>query len=327
MSKELQIIRLSEVKTQEVKWLWYPYIPIGKITILQGDPGEGKTMLVLTITALLSKGLPLPAEKEKEPITVIYQTAEDGLADTIKPRLEKAEADCDRVVVINDDDDPLTFIDERIEQAIIKEKAKLFIMDPLQAFIGADADMHRANVIRPIFKRLASVAERTGCAILIIGHMNKMSGAKGLYRGLGSIDIPAVARSILLVGRSKETESTRYMAQLKNSLASVGESISFEISDSITFIGTSNITAEQLLGGGGFGGDFVAKKKDCAVEELNKLLERGEIPCSEIYDYFEEIGISQRTVQNAKRELGVVSRKVSDCWLWALPKSTTQQKS
>jgi hypothetical protein len=325
MSTKLEIIRLSNVQSKEVRWLWYPFIPVGKISMIQGDPGEGKTMLVLTLTAMLSKGLALPTAEEQEPMTVIYQTAEDGLEDTIKPRLEKAGADCERVVVINDSDNPLTFTDERLEQAIISENAKLLILDPLQAFLGPDADMHRANVMRPIFKRLAVVAERTKCAIIIVGHMNKMSGTKGMYRNLGSIDIPAMARSILLVGRTNGDDNVRYMAQLKNSLAPVGKTISFQISDSITFNGPCDITAAQLLGGGGNGSSVKTTKAESAVEELATLLELGELPCSEVYDFFEEIGISRRTVDNAKKELGVQSHKRSLGWYWSLPKSTPQQ--
>ena len=311
MSKEVKIIRMSDIQSQEVEWLWYPYIPAGKITMIQGDPGEGKTMLVLTLTALFSKGLPLPAGKEIEPVTVIYQTAEDGLADTIKPRIERAEADCERVVVINDSDNPLTFTDERIEQAILKENAKLLILDPLQAFLGAEADMNRANEMRPIFRRLGEVAERTGCAIVIVGHMNKSLGSKGIYKSLGSMDIPAVARSILLVGRSKSDDTTRYMAQLKNNLAPMGKSVTFEITDTLHFTGMSDVTAEQLINGTGYGDGFKSTKTECAVEELAKLLADCALPCSEVYSHFDKMGISRRTVDNAKKELGVRSRKHS----------------
>lgn len=292
MPKEVDIIRMSSIQSQEVDWLWYPYIPFGKITMLQGDPGEGKTMLVLAITALLSKGLALPSAEEKEPLTVIYQTAEDGLADTIKPRIEKAEANCDRVVVINDSDNPLTFTDERIEQAIIKENAKLLILDPLQAFLGAGADMNRANEMRPIFRRLGSVAERTGCAIVIVGHMNKAIGIKGIYKSIGSVDISAVARSILLVARSKADTETRYLAQLKNNLAPMGKTITFGIADALHFIGTSEITGEQLISGAGYGELFKSTKMD----------------------------ISHRTVDNAKKELSVISKKRGDGWHWSLSK-------
>ena len=203
----MKLIKMNEVQAQKVSWLWYPYIPYGKITLIQGDPGDGKTTFVLAIAALLTNGKPMPESEDTAamPVTVIYQTAEDGLADTIKPRLEEVSADCSRVIVIDESEQALTLSDSRIEQAIIKTNAKLLILDPLQAYLGNNVDMHRANEIRPIFKALAGVAERTGCAILIIGHMNKMNGAKGLYRGLGSIDIAAAVRSIL---NEKEKKSS-----------------------------------------------------------------------------------------------------------------------
>jgi len=125
-------------------------------------------------------------------MNVIFQTAEDGLGDTVKPRLIQSGADCTRVIVIDESEKELSLSDLRIEQAITQTCAKLFILDPLQAYIGADVDMHRANEIRPVLKRISAVAEKTGCAVVVIGHLNK-GGSKSQYRGLGSIDIQAAA--------------------------------------------------------------------------------------------------------------------------------------
>ena len=170
---------MSDIETEEVKWLWYPYIPIGKVTIIQGDPGEGKTSFVLAVISALTLGEALPeCDSAAEPMNVIYQTAEDGLADTIKPRLEAAKADCSRVLVIDDSYSELTLCDERLEQAIRETGAKLIVLDPLQAYLGNDVDMHRANEVRPVMKRIAAMAERTQCAVILIGHMNKMQGQK-----------------------------------------------------------------------------------------------------------------------------------------------------
>ena len=106
---ELKMIRMSEVESQEVKWLWYPFIPYGKLTIIQGDPGDGKTTLVLNIAAKLSKGECLDSDMDvQDPVNVIYQTAEDGLADTVKPRLELAGADCEKILVIDERDKSLS---------------------------------------------------------------------------------------------------------------------------------------------------------------------------------------------------------------------------
>ena len=182
----LKLIRMSDVATETIKWLWYPYIPFGKITMVQGDPGDGKTTALLAVAAAVTTGTMLPEMREAVgPVVVIFQTAEDGLGDTIKPRLEHANADCSRVIVIDETDKALSLLDERIERAIEQTGAKLFILDPLQAYLGADVDMHRANEICPVLKRISLVAEKTGCAVVAIGHLNK-SGGKSQYRGLGS---------------------------------------------------------------------------------------------------------------------------------------------
>ena len=156
---ELKIISMDEVQSKEVNWLWYPYIPYGKITIIQGDPGEGKTTLALRLAALLSKGEALPYDDtEREPVKIIYQTAEDGLEDTIKPRLEAAEADCTQIKVIDESEATLTMLDERIEKAIVETDARALILDPVQAYIGAKADMNRANEVRAVLSQLGRIA-------------------------------------------------------------------------------------------------------------------------------------------------------------------------
>ena len=220
---ELKIIRMSEVESQEVKWLWYPFIPYGKLTIIQGDPGDGKTTLVLNIAAKLSKGECLDSDMDvQEPVNVIYQTAEDGLADTVKPRLELAGADCEKILVIDESDKSLSMADERLEEALAKTGAKVLILDPIQAYLGGGMDMNRANEARDMTKKLGALAEKYQCAILLIGHMNKASGNKAAYRGMGSIDFFAVARSVLLVGRIEGEPNTRAVVQIKNNLAAFG---------------------------------------------------------------------------------------------------------
>ena len=242
--EQVKLINMSDIQSQEVKWLWYPYIPFGKTTILQGDPGDGKTHLVLAIASMLTKGEALPSCEPMPPITVIYQTAEDGLADTIKPRLEMVGADCRRVLVIDESDEVLSLSDERIGRAIVESGAKLLILDPLQAYLGANVDMHRANEVRPLFQKLGLVAERTECAIVIIGHMNK-GGSKSGYRGLGSIDITAAARSVLVVGKSPKDPNIKVMAHSKSNLAPEGTSLSFEIGDGFRFLGECSVTRKS----------------------------------------------------------------------------------
>ncbi len=318
----MKLIKMNEVQAEPVRWLWHPYIPYGKITLVQGDPGDGKTTFVLAVAALLSNGQAMPESDSTDPTapqTVIYQTAEDGLADTIKPRLVEIGADCSRVVVIDESEQPLSFSDSRIERAIAATQARLLILDPLQAYLGIDVDMHRANEIRPIFKTLAGVAERTGCAILVIGHMNKAAGqTKGMYRGLGSIDIAAAVRSILLVGRDKDNPNTRVMAHLKSSLAPQGKAIAFELDNGgFRWVGVYEMGIDELLNG--ISTEREPTKEAQAISLIYEMLRDGELPSAEVYSRLAKHGISKRTAENAKGKIGVLSVKKGAGWKWKLP--------
>lgn len=167
-NKPYHLINMAVVVAKEVDWLWFPYIPLGKLIIVQGDPGERKTTLALQLAALLSRGEMLPCDdKEREPVNVIYQTVEDGLEDTIKPRLLEAAVDCSKIMVIDESQQELSMTDERLVMAIEETGAKLVILDPIQAYLGADVDMHRANEIRSVLKRLGGIAEKHQCAIIL----------------------------------------------------------------------------------------------------------------------------------------------------------------
>jgi len=314
--KNVEIIRMSEVELQEVNWLWYPYIPFGKISIIQGDPGEGKTTLALRLAAACSTGRTFPGMEIAEPFNVIYQTAEDGLGDTIKPRLMEAGADQDRVLNIVENTSSLTLLDKRIETAIIQTDAKLMILDPIQGYLGGKVDMNRANEIRSVLKNVASVAERTSCAIVLVGHLNKAAGASSAYRGLGSIDFRATARSVLLVGRMKKEPNVRVIVHDKSSLAPEGKSLAFSLGDENGFHwldGYNDISADELLCG------CSAETKTAAAEELIRDMLSGseKIPCETIFSMAEARGISQRTVNEAKKNIhGIQSRKIGKRWFW-----------
>ena len=314
---ELKMIKMSEVQSQEIEWLWYPFIPYGKLTIVQGDPGDGKTTLILNIAAKLFKGEGLDdAMKLTEPMNIIYQTAEDGLADTVKPRLEKAGADCERIVVIDESDKSLSMADERLEEAIIQTGARMLILDPIQVYLGGGMDMNRANEARDMTKRLGALAEKYKCAIILIGHMNKGSGAKAAYRGMGSIDFFAVARSVMLVGRIEGQSNLRAMIQIKNNLAVFGHPKAFELAeDGFHWLGDYEITADEVLGG------MVPKasKLEMAKQFLREQAERTQkILSTEIIELAAQEGISKRTLETAKKEFKIKAERCNNNWYWNL---------
>ena len=300
----VKIIRMSDVELTPVEWLWKPYLPFGKLSVLQGNPGEGKTYFAMHLAAACTNGKLLPNMERIEPFNVIYQTAEDGLGDTVKPRLIEAGADLDRVLVIDDSDVQLTLSDERIEKAIIENNARLVIIDPIQAYLGADVDMNRANEVRPIFMRLGQVAQRTGCAILLIGHLNKAAGMQSLQRGLGSIDIAAAVRSVMFIGKLKHDPTMRILTHEKSSLAPPGASLAFSLGDEGGFrwVGEYDITADEMLSGIELQRET---KTQQAKDLICALLAGGKQVLSEDIDKAAlERGIPGRTVRDAKRELG-----------------------
>ena len=300
----VKIIRMSDVELTPVEWLWKPYLPFGKLSVLQGNPGEGKTYFAMHLAAACTNEKLLPNMEHMEPFNVIYQTAEDGLGDTVKPRLIEAGADLDRVLVIDDSNVQLTLSDERIEKAIIENNARLVIIDPIQAYLGADVDMNRANEVRPIFMRLGQVAQRTGCAILLIGHLNKAAGMQSLQRGLGSIDIAAAVRSVMFIGKLKHDPTMRILTHEKSSLAPPGASLAFSLGDEGGFrwVGEYDITADEMLSG-------IEPQRETKTQQAKDLicalLAGGKQVLSEDIDKAAlERGIPGRTVRDAKRELG-----------------------
>jgi len=322
-ASSVKMISMADVPLVEVEWLWKPYIPFGKVSIIQGNPGEGKTTLALRLASACSKGEALPNMDAPEPFNVYYKTAEYGLGDTIKPRLIEAEADLERVFVIDEADAVLSLLDERIEKAIKEKQARLIILDPLQGYLGTETDMNRANEIRPIFRRLGEIAQETGCAIVLIGHLNKATNSNSAYRGLGSMDFRAAARSVLLVGRLRREPNVRVIYHDKSSLAPEGKSIAFNLGNDEGFRwleGYDDITSDEILNG--FSSSKSETKTAQAVELIKFLLaEEKEVPCEYIFQKAKDLGISSRTVNEAKKQIeNIRTKKISSKWYWSIPK-------
>ena len=294
----------KDIEQTSVEWLWFPYIPFGKLTIIQGNPGEGKTYFAMMLTAACTNCKFFPNMEDIEPFNVIYQTAEDGMGDTIKPRLVEAGADLSRVMVIDDSEEVLTLSDDRIEKAVRQNHVRLVIIDPVQAFIGADVDMNRANEVRPVFRKLGMIAEKTSCAIVLIGHLNKSSGTQSTYRGLGSIDIMAAVRSLIFIGKVRKDPTTRVLIHEKSSLAPPGETMAFKLGDEEGFrwVGAYEISADELLDGKeGKATETKLERGAKLIQEL--LVDKNEISIRELDDKAKEQGISGRTMRDVRSRM------------------------
>ncbi len=313
---ELELIKASEITPTEVEWLWYPYIPFGKVTILEGDPGDGKSKLLLALSALLTKGAPLPfvgEEEVHEPMTVIYQTTEDSADDTVVPRFIASNGDRNNLIFISEDKKHLTFGDSRLAQAIKQTGAKLLILDPLSSYIGEDCSLNAANEMRTEFNHLIETAREEHCAVVVVHHMNK-NATTPLNRTNGSVDIAGAARSILAVTRTpnKANPQERIMVQVKSNLAPTGSAILFEVAEQgVDFIDEVEMTAGE--------------KSDAATDFILSLLRGGKLPATECEQQLKAAGFKKSTIKKAKRNAGVSSVKEGFTWYWTLEENVPDQ--
>ncbi len=311
----------SNVKEIPVDWLWYPYIPYGKLTLLQGDPGGGKSMFMINLIAAFSNGGKMPdGHRIKRPMHVIYQCSEDNAADTIKPRLLAAGADCDNVAFIDEELETITLTDEVLRRAIADFNAKLLVIDPFQAYLG-DADISNVTSIRKVLKQLAFWAAAYDCAIVLIGHLNKKQGSKDIYRGLGSIDLMAAARSVLQIERSEENPEYRMVRHIKSSLAPHGGDFGFQIDENTVVQWFPPDTRGEhaddpeppML-------TPKQEKQEQICFLLKTILGNGPVRATDIRELTQQQGVSERTLLQTKSVMDIGSFKQGRVWYWTLKK-------
>lgn len=337
--KCLKVLCMADVEPEHVQWVWFPYLPAGKVTLLEGDPGSGKTWLALAIASAVSTGAPFPNTESgrligrREPGNVIYLSAEDGPADTLRPRLDMVQADVKNIYVIagtvEDEKEELFSFDDLalLDLYAEKLKPKLVVVDPLQAYLGANIDMHRANETRPVLARLAVLADRHECAVVCIRHLSKASTSKGIYRGMGSIDFTAAARSVLLAGSDSQDPRNRGIVHLKSSLAPAGAAQGYELRDGFFWTGISDLTASKILGS-----EIISGKKTGATDEvaewLQDVLSDGPLEKKEIEQFADDAGFTKMTLRRAREKLEVKTYKKpgekNGPYLWELPKKNSQ---
>lgn len=322
LSLEKGLVRLSGVQSQPVEWLWPHYVPVGKLTILEGDPGTGKSMISLALAAALTTGAAMPDGSRPaaaEPASVLLWCGEDDPGDTILPRSRAAGADTRQIVfqqvrMENDGTDiphDLTQL-EMIGESLDEIAARLFIVDPLMAYLPPKVNPNSDAEIRRVLTPLAEYAGMHGAAIILVRHLRK-AGGSALYAGGGSIGFTAAARSVLLAGKTRDGK--RVLAQSKSSLGPLAPSLVYEIepvtleggitTSRIRWLGPVDVTADDLMLAN------VPMQRDTPRRDaqafLQDFLADGPRLANDVTAAAKALGISERTLQRAKGELGVVS--------------------
>jgi len=318
-------VRISDVQRENVSWLWQDRVPIGKLTLIEGNPGLGKSWLTLAIATAVSTGSALPGDVAREAANSILMSAEDGLADTIRPRLEDMGAVLDRVIALRGmmseagREQSITLADlDVLETVIIAEKPRLVIVDPIIAFTGGK-DTHKANEVRSLLAPLAALAEKHSCAIVAVRHLNK-STAQALYRGQGSIDFVAACRSAFVVGENPDDAEERVLCHLKSNLAPKTSSLAFGIDQGrFGWKGESSLTAEQVLAVPAEGEEKT--RQGDAKSFLEELLADGPVNSAEVEKQAKAAGIARATLWRAKGALEVSAKKTgfNGGWQWHIP--------
>jgi hypothetical protein len=323
-TQTLQIVRMADVQPETVRWLWHPYIALGKLTILEGDPGLGKSWLTCALAAGVSRGY-LPGVEPFELGRVLMLSAEDELGDTLRPRLDSVGADVSRIFALAG---AVTFDAAgliQLEAAIIEYGPKLTVIDPFFAFTGGEVDINRANECRAISAPLAAIAERQGCAIVAVRHLGKSKGSgHALNAGIGSIDFAAAARSVLLVGQDPDEPGKRAIVQIKNNLAPHGEAVGYKLeAGQFYWTGASDLTAGRILAAATDEEERGSIGE--AVDFLRVALSDGGRDAKAIETEAKQAGVNPATLRRAKMKLGVRSHRVGmpgthyQKWVWELP--------
>jgi hypothetical protein len=326
------IVRLSEIQPAPVNWLWKPYLPLGMLAMLSGDPSSGKTYASLAIGASYTVGQVPCRDETCEPADVLYLTVENSLPHVIRPRFDSLGGNPDRFYLLrgalsaNEEEKsqsfPVTLSDVNVlEETLQSTKARLVVIDPIQSYLGSGVDFHRSNETRPILDGLGRLAEKHSCCVLLVRHISKASTNRAIHRGLGSIDFTGAVRSELLVGSDPEDPNRRALVHIKSNVGQLGSSVGFVIDNNgLRWTGESSLTAAAILSPEPTS-DRVSAMKE-ATEFLTQALAKGARPAKDLYEQAAAMGISPRTLKRAKAQLGVKSQKgpgMDQPWEWRLP--------
>lgn len=336
-----QVVRLSDVEPERVSWLWPGYLPLGKVVVLDGDPGVGKSTVMLDLAARITTGSPMPDSAPPVKGAVLMLSAEDGMADTIRPRFDAAGGDPAEFVAItgiNTCGDSGELIQRtvelpgdlrHIEPVVARNRVVLVIVDVLMAYLSGDVNSHRDQDVRRALYPLHMMAERTGCCVVVLRHFSKSGGPNAVYRGGGSIGIIGAARAGFMCGTDPDddTGTARVFARTKGNLSEEPPALAYRLVPDelrgcarIQWDGVSGHTAAALLA-----------EADCPEERtdrdeaagwlINYLTgKNGEAPAGEVIRAAEKDGIQKHTLQRARKRAGVTTDKATfgGGWVWQL---------
>jgi putative DNA primase/helicase len=334
-SRRLKLVAMVEVASVPVEWLWEARLPRGKLAVVAGDPGLGKSYLTLKMAAIISNGGDWPDGSRATVANVLMVSAEDDAGDTIRPRLDRLGADASRITLIEgvlmDGAEPaepfsLKMHVDLLREAIVEKDAALVIIDPLNAFLGG-VDSHKAAEVRGVLSPLAYVAGTTHAAVLAVHHLNKGTSANALYRASGSLDFVAAARIVHGVAADPEVEGRRVFVPVKCNIAAMPEGLGFRIGDDGVTFDDLPVTLDAAAAFTTRSVDHEERsEREMAKDFLRDVLADGPVAVTAVNKAAKGNGFSERTVRRASGDLHVVKTPsgYQGAWRWSLPEGPSR---
>lgn len=301
----------SQAKIESVDWLWRPYMPKGGLTMVMGDGGYGKSFMTCALAADLSAGRPLPGQDAIRPQKILMISGEDGIGPVILPRLTQLDANLDNIAIYDEGFALNPKMVKKILLAIEEFDAAVVFLDPLVVYMGGDVDGHKANEVRGIISQLTTIAKHMGIAIVVVHHVNK-GGASGQHKALGSVDYINSMRSAVMVDMSKT--GTYFMSHVKSNWAQKGNTLAYTFTgDKFHWLGMYN----EVYDDGG-GQEISRTPRGKARAFLLNILADGPVPMLEVAARAKDEGLSETTLQKAKRGVCHSVRLPNGPWVWEL---------
>ena len=309
----------------ETNWLWKPLIPYESVTLIQGDGGDGKTTMILTIAAMVSRGVKPPTlfqgklcpSESCPPVTTFYLTSEDEIADTTLRRFIRAGGDTTRFAYSAELQHHMTLREDELRSAIAQTGCRLLIIDPLQAFLPEGTHLANITKMRTVFTMLANLAKTTGVAIVLVGHLNKNESSKDIHRGLGSIDIASAVRSVLMVEMDRKDHGFRTVRAIKNNFDESDYTpirLLMDEERKLSFVELDDEEFESTLSPAP-----ASTKAEAAATLLRKILKDGPVPVARINQIMLTHKIGAKTAQRARHRIGAVQESADGVYVWRLP--------